>query len=93
MKDTKTLMSGAIVLLALALFANAVALLVRGEPTRVLPEAAADNNPRNIYTLSPADSYFITASERGDQIFLWKFKYHPREEENEIYFLKRAQAQ
>lgn len=86
-----SLLAGAILLLALALFANAAALLLRTE-SPVLPQVSAQgNNPRDVYFLG-ADTYFVTAGGNGDEVYLWQYKYHPRPEATELNFIRSAHA-
>ncbi len=100
MKSQQALV-GSILLLALALAINGVALLLRlaagpsAGPT-ILPMAAAQNPASTtlpgIYYLA-RDTYFLTASSDGRQVFLWYYDFEPREEENKIRLIRVATAQ
>ncbi len=85
------LMPGAILLLAVALLFNGVALLSRPDPQArgiaPAPLAAADQTgPRidpPIYYLS-RNTYFITAGSDGREVHLWFYNHSPVMRQNSI---------
>ena len=88
-----SLLTGAILLLALALFANALVLLLRpGQPATLATPAQAQpigNSPPGLYYLG-RDTYFITANSSGDEVVLWYYDYSPDRRDNRIDYVTSA---
>lgn len=89
-------MRGAIVLLALALLANAAVLLLRGdEPPalNVFPQAQAQGGlqvPPDYMTLT--NNYFLTVGGDGTRVYLWRYKPSGVEKDNTVVFIGTASA-
>jgi len=85
---------GSILLLALALFANAVALMGgRGGGAAVIPAVSANplQDQTGLYFLG-RDTFFLTSSSDGKNVFLWYYDYSPQREDNRVDFVRRTVA-
>lgn len=93
-------LAGAIALLALGLFANALAILFspKGEPapaaapfvTNVQAQPGGSGTPP-MYFLA-RNTYFLSQNMEGDTVYLWHYDHHPIKRNNSIEFLLKAQA-
>ncbi len=82
-------LAGAVLMLALALTLNAVAILLNRSSstgsTFATPAAAnvgGDGLPGIFYL--GRDTYFITSSTEGNSVFLWYYDYSPNREDNRL---------
>ncbi|CAN5376203.1 hypothetical protein BH09SUM1_BH09SUM1_02580 [soil metagenome] len=95
-----TLLPGALLLVALGLLANAaVALSDRGEnPRRAsqfvttgTAQPGSGQDQGGIYYLG-RDTYFLTHSQDGRQVYLWYYNYNPVRGENTLEYVVGSAA-
>lgn len=92
-----SLFAGSILILALALTLNAIALLAgkRSDAPSLLPAASAQNNNNTIVppiTYLGRDTYFLTGSSDGRNVYLWYYDYSANQDDNKVYLVKSASA-
>lgn len=92
------LLSGAILLLAVGLILNAIALFAgRGNPPlrapmMATPAHAISDQPATNYYLLGRDTYLLTASADGSQVFLWYYDHSPQKGNTSIEFIRKSIA-
>jgi hypothetical protein len=96
---TTRLLAGAIALLALGLLANAAVLLLRrgdaASPAVMLPPLQAQpfgGEAASPYYFLGRDTYFVTSSADGKNVYLWYYDFDPQRAKNAVFFVNKGTA-
>lgn len=92
----QNVLAGSMLLLAVALFLNALVLWFKPQqPPALLPSASAQNPASTtlpgIYYLA-RDTYFLTTNSEGNKVNLWYYDFEAQQEDNKVYLVKSATA-
>ena len=97
--QNRNLLPGAIILLALGLFANAaVALLGHGNSvqgaasqfTSAAPQYQGNAPDQSGIIYLGRDTYFMTHGNDGKQVYVWYYDYNPIRGDNKVEFVTSA---
>lgn len=95
--NSKTLLPGAIALLAVGMLANAAVIWFGPSQAQVIAsgnqvQAQSGQAPQNQIYFLAHDTNFLTQSSDGRNVYLWNYNHSPRPENLRLDFLGAASA-
>lgn len=92
--NRQSMLIGSVLLLAVALLLNAAAIMTgnrAGSPVLPAAQAIGPTEQPGMYILG-RDTYFLTSSSDGRNVYLWYYDFSPRMSDNTVTLVTTARA-